>query len=154
MDCEICGRKNARIDAIIEGVKMRVCEDCAKHSKKIIHIEPASEIKKDKKNKNVGKIVIEHEIVDDYGIIIKSARERKGLTRKELAALIDEKESFLKRIEEEEAFPPEKLARKLENALGIKLIEEIREVVQSTKPARQKLELTFGDIAEIKKKNK
>lgn len=147
VDCEVCGKPDARIDAVIEGAKLRVCEGCAKLSKRIIYVEPVAS----RERKESRKAEAEVEIVDDYAVKIKTARERLGITRKELAAQIDEKESFLKHIEEGTASPPDMMARKLERNLKIKLFEEV--TVESGGTAKRKsADVTLGDIVDVKKK--
>jgi uncharacterized protein (TIGR00270 family) len=61
------------------------------------------------------------EIAAGYGATIRAARERKGLTIEELGKMVFEKASFLHRIEAETAKPDRGLAKKLENALGVKI---------------------------------
>ncbi len=61
------------------------------------------------------------EIVDNYGDIVRKAREKMGLTREQLAKILKEKESVIARIENYEMVPDDKLAKKLERVLKIKL---------------------------------
>ncbi|MEM3876096.1 MAG: helix-turn-helix domain-containing protein, partial [Candidatus Micrarchaeaceae archaeon] len=63
------------------------------------------------------------QIIDDYGETIRRARESMGLSLKVLAELLNEKESFLARIEKQKTTPNSKLIEKLEKTLNIKLIE-------------------------------
>jgi len=149
-DCEVCGRKNARIIALVEGLKMRVCENCSKFGK-VLEVE--KEKLKEKKIQLPEEIEVEEDLVEDYAGRVKSAREKKGWTREELAAKLNEKESFLKKVELGEMPPTDRLAEKLEKALGIKLYE----VVEISKPTRSKSGkegTTLGDLIEIKKKKK
>ncbi|MCS7109795.1 MAG: multiprotein bridging factor aMBF1 [Candidatus Micrarchaeota archaeon] len=148
MDCELCGRSGANIVAQIEGVKMNVCEKCSKYGKIIGKI---SEIKETKIRQKAAKI--ETEIVDNFAEIIRKEREKRGLTIKELASAIAEKESYLDRIERDEVIPDEKVAKKLEKFFNIKLLEEV--VVSEDNIEKFDDEsLTVGDIIEIKKKGK
>ena len=61
------------------------------------------------------------EIVPDFGKRIRKAREAKGLTAKELAMKIFEKESLLHRIENQAIKPSDLMIEKLEKQLGIQL---------------------------------
>jgi len=147
-DCEVCGRGNAKIFALVDGVKMRVCEACSKFGK-VIEVE-----KEHAKIEDTPRgIETEEEIVEDYADIIKNAREKKGITRTELAAQMNEKESFLKKVEAGESPPSDQLADKLEKALKIKLYEVI-EITKTHTPKSSKGETTFGDLIEVKKKKK
>ena len=148
-DCEVCGKGNARIFAIVEGNKLRVCQICAKFGK-VVEIEKEEVKMKSSLSK---EIEVEEDLAEDYAERIKSAREKKGWTRDELAAKLNEKESFLKKVELGEMQPTDKLSDKLEKALGIKLYE----VVEITKPSKSKSGkegTTLGDLIEIKKKKK
>ena len=62
-------------------------------------------------------------LTEGFGEKIRLARQKRGLLIKELAQQIFEKESFLHKIEQGKHAPDERLARKLEKFLGIKLIE-------------------------------
>ena len=148
MDCELCGRSDARAVALIEGAKVRVCDKCAEYGK-VLYKEAVVPEKKEQKNLQ-SKPEIEVDIVENCGEVIKAARERVGLSRHELAAKVDEKESFLRRIEEGVAVPDEKLAKKLEHAIKIRLFEEV--TLPTEKKGKEKKETTLGDLVEIKKK--
>ena len=148
-DCEVCGTDNSRIIAIVDGVKMRVCENCAKFGK-VVEIEKEKSVGK---KQLPGKIEVEEEIVEDYAERIKSARQKKGLSTTELAKLVAEKESFLKKVEAGEIPPTDKLADKLGKALSIKLYE-IVEIAAPETPKSSKQGTTFGDLIEMKKKKK
>jgi len=156
MECEICGRKGAKFLIDIEGSKMKVCEECSKLGKILsIEREETEKVKRIKERAALRKEEKEIVIVDDYTEVIKKGREKANLTRKELGALVNEKESFLRRIEEGKTIPTEKLAKKLEKALEIDLFEEINSDLTSAKQSKRKeTELTFGDLADLKSKRK
>jgi putative transcription factor len=154
MDCELCGRPDANIIAVVEGIKMTVCEKCSKYGKEIGMLKDKKEERAEKRGeKKSEKTEIELELVEDYGKKIKAEREKKGMSLKQLASAIAEKESYIDRIENEDVIPSEKVARKLEKFFNIKLLEEI---VTSSGEIEIKDEdtITLGDIIEIKKKNK
>ncbi len=147
MDCELCGRPNANAIAIVEGVQMNVCEKCEKHGKVI-----SKSYDEDKKPKQqISKKEIE--LVDDYADRIKDARNKKGMTIRQLAAAVAEKESYMDRIEKEETTPTESTARKLEKFLNIKLLHEV-ELSANKNVLKRNDAITLGDIIEIKKKEK
>lgn len=153
MDCELCGRHEVRIDAMIDGIKMRVCENCSRFGK-VVFIEPEESAAADSLGEQ-RKSDIEFEMVDNYSTLIKQARTKKGMTCKELAAAIAEKESFLDRIEKGQAVPTEKIGIKLEHFLKIKLFESVDEGAGATKMRpKQSQGLTLGDTVDIKPKKK
>lgn len=62
------------------------------------------------------------ELVEDYGLRVKQARTRMGLTQEELASQIGEKVTVIKKIEQGELKPSIDLVRKLEKFLKIRLL--------------------------------
>ncbi len=70
---------------------------------------------------------MDHEIeegmegMEGYGRKIKEARERAGLKQAELAKRINEKQSLLRKIENEEIIPTDEVRRKIERVLDISL---------------------------------
>ena len=66
------------------------------------------------------------ELVDDYGGAIRAAREAKGLDQEKFAELIQEKRGILAKIESNNLIPDDKIIKKIEKALGIKLTETVQ----------------------------
>jgi len=85
--------------------------------------------------------------VDNYGKRIIETRKRMNLTREEFAKKINERESVIKRIENEEMRPNETLTKKIERFLKIKLKQPYEKKKTARKP--RKGELTIGDIIEV-----
>jgi putative transcription factor len=63
------------------------------------------------------------EVVPDYDERIRGAREAAGLSQAELGDQLNEKASFIRKLEHGESLPSDDLRRKLEGALDIELIE-------------------------------
>jgi putative transcription factor len=63
------------------------------------------------------------EVVADYDERIRSARESAGLSQAELGDQLNEKASFIRKLERGESLPSDDLRRKLERALDIELLE-------------------------------
>jgi len=91
-------------------------------------------------------------LVSNYNTLIRQARENMGLTQADLAKLIGEKESIVRRLESGRMAPTLELAKKLEKVLKIKLYEVVRQEQEFPKP--QSFQLTLGDVAEVKERNK
>lgn len=101
-------------------------------------------------------------VVEGYSRIVSQAREAAGLTRAELARKLLIFENVVERIEEGKLKPSEDVARKLETALKITIIEEAKKEEAPSareRPAefshghrRAPRELTLADIVTIKKK--
>ncbi len=91
------------------------------------------------------------ELVQDYGQVIRRAREALQLSQEELSRKIAEKNSVLQKIEGGRLVPPEALVQKLERTLKIRIVQEVSEVPIDGKAAHPE-ELTLGDIAVMRKK--
>jgi putative transcription factor len=145
----------------IEGAELDVCGQCAKYG---------TEVQKQKKPepRKGGPVVrtittparktrdvldlIEGEIVDDYGERIRKARMERGLSQKDLAMELKEKELLIKKIEKGDLIPEDDLRMKLERALSIRLIDVPDEAETKNKPG--KVVPTLGDVISIKKVHK
>ncbi len=95
---------------------------------------------------------MEGEITEDYGQKIRKARMEKGLSAKELALQIKEREHLIKKIENGELIPEEVVRKKLEKVLGIRLIDA--PINEEEKKVQSKLTPTLGDLTTIKKVKK
>ncbi|MBS7642616.1 MAG: multiprotein bridging factor aMBF1 [Candidatus Bathyarchaeia archaeon] len=131
--CELCGRKASRTVKIeIEGALIDVCSECASKAK-------ARVLREIKKNYTTAKskpstssnirrddisVELESRVLrQDYGRVIKEAREKQGLRIEDLARIIGEKSSVIQRIEAGKLKPDSDLARRLEKVLKISLFE-------------------------------
>jgi len=149
MNCEMCGKETEDLyNAIIEGTNLKVCERCAKHGKIIKKIKPfvlPKKIKRIAQPKEPEMEIVEA-VVDDYAKKIRDARSKSGMTQKEFAKKINEKESLLHKIETGAFKPSLPTAKKLQKILRIKLVEE-REEEEIEMPKEKKGgALTIGDI--------
>lgn len=85
------------------------------------------------------------ELVDDYGGVIREAREAKGMDRKQFAASISEKEITISKIESNSLVPDDKIIKKIEKALDIKLTETVQSGV-SVGPGGTTNRMTLGNF--------
>jgi putative transcription factor len=164
--CEVCGRKihGKPVKALIEGAKLTVCSECSKHgtiiweeeTKQTATLKPkpkmtqAPTLKVQTAGKAQTVLGGTLELVDDYDVRVRQAREKLGLTHEELGKRINEKVSVLKKIETRKIKPDDKLAAKLEHALRIKLLvpaSEEKVPVATSKPSSHGL--TIGDIIQF-----
>lgn len=121
----MCGRETKDIYILnVEGVELRACARCAK-GKKVIRTEFEQAATRKNESKPSKQLKEEEKpIVENYGAIIRQARERMKIPIKVLAEMLNEKEHYLVRVEEQKTEPNLALARKLEKELKIKLTEE------------------------------
>ena len=92
------------------------------------------------------------ELASDYDVRIRKARQRMGLDQKKLAAKIQEKKSIIAKLETRSMRPDDRLMKKLEGALGIKLTEEIE--VENVRKTSSSGSFTIGDLIMMKMKDK
>ena len=142
MNCEICGKpiEGRPIRTKIDGSVLEVCKECSKFGRvqkdtplerKFVSRNKKGNPQRPKANKqNVQRRRREEpmdELVEDYNVLIRKARESKGWTREELGAKMYEKVSVINRIESGKMEPDIKLAKKFEKTLGITIIEKYDE---------------------------
>ena len=122
MQCELCGKNTALFKAEIESVEMSVCQDCTKFGSILNKLQTfeAPKIKTAAISKRRSEL--NEEIVENYGRLIKRAREKLDFTQEELAKKLNEKESLITKLENNSILPSLELARKIEKQLNISLI--------------------------------
>lgn len=125
-ECEVCGAeiKGAAQYVVIGDSKLRVCKACAHYGTVVV----------ENKNVRAGPVVhpkansrlyeqmnhdLEVEVEEDYGRKLKEAREKAGLKQTELANRINEKQSLLRKIENEEIVPSDEVMRKIKRVLNL-----------------------------------
>lgn len=138
--CELCGKEGPVITAVVEGSQMTVCQACAKFGKIIrrpVGITGKAPVAKAPEASEI--------VVSEYAQLIRSAREKSGMTQKDFAMKLNEKESVIHKLENGQFVPPISMARKLEKMLHVKLVvvEEEEEVEAGKKGSGP---LTIGDI--------
>ncbi len=149
--CEVCGipiRDKVYI-VEIENAILRVCKNCAKLGKvlRVVSVEESEKALEEAEKERKGAYEIVYEYVPNYNELIKREREKRGLTQRQLAQMLGIKESLLHKIESGEAYPDEKLARKLEKMFNIKLMEKKKIYIGEEKA--KDVEVTLGDLVEI-----
>ena len=93
-------------------------------------------------------------LADDFGKIIHDARLSKNLSRLQLAEKVFIRENELAGFEENRLKPVESVAKKIEYALGVKLLSE-ESVLESTARqfrAKKGDDFSLADVVKIKKK--
>ncbi|MGA1847791.1 MAG: multiprotein bridging factor aMBF1 [Thermoplasmatota archaeon] len=157
-DCERCGR-NTRLQLVeIEGARMYVCPDCARHGKIIQdrpqkETSPAPHVHRPRPPRPPKPDALTNrtlELAEDFPRRIQRARERKGWSREDLGRKINERVSIISKLEHGEIHPPDSLVKKLERALEVKLMELIEEV--HTQGAAGSRGMTLADFIVQKKK--
>ena len=120
MDCEICGRDDDLKLVTLRGTRMMVCSKCNKYGVDV----PQTYLPNVKKTVAFEGDEDSFEFAENYSKLIQKARQQKGLKRKELAMKINESESYISKVEAGKIKPTEKVVKKLEKFLGIKIHSE------------------------------
>lgn len=153
-ECEICGKPTATQYGIqIEGTEMRVCKNCSE-GKAVIAMYGKVQAEKTQRPAYFTRkqeIPAEDEMVDNYGERIRKARESLSLSMMVVAEKLNEKESTLRRVEEEKMLPGPVLVKKLEKELGIKLVRPA-ELKQKAEGYSKAGSMTLDDVAFKKEK--
>lgn len=151
VQCEMCGTETATPKTVkVEGAELQVCADCADFGTEVTTTESSSTTTKystettgsstgsrQSQSSSSGQTsstssrsrsrrdMFEEmdEIATDYDERIRRARESAGLSQAELADQLNEKASFIRKLERGESLPNDTIRRKLERALEIDLAE-------------------------------
>jgi len=121
-ECEVCGKESAGKRAEIDGVILEVCDNCAKLGKEVyqprkVFIQPHQGISRAPKPESIEAT---KELVPDFAMKIRKAREKANLTQDEAAMKMGLSHLIYKRIES--GFKPdEATTRKIERFFGINL---------------------------------
>lgn len=164
MICELCGKDVTFLRKVtIEGVQLEVCSECAKFGIESKKAEPEKEKgpqpviakrlevrEKRGKPRDVYVAGEKEELLDDLGQVIRHAREKKGLSQKDLAMKINERITILSKIEAGQMRPDDKLVGKLEKELGVKLKEKVADVLAGKESPRGSL--TLADLIRMQQK--
>ncbi len=146
MDCEICGKPDANIKAMIEGTEFTVCHTCSRFGK-IISVQrqkgfvpKRTFIPREKLQET------EEKIIENYGEIIKRSREKLGLSQEDFAKKINEKISLVHKLETSTFEPPIAMAKKIEKFLRIKLVDVVENSSEKGEKIKKTDGLTIGDV--------
>ncbi len=169
LQCEVCGRRITKksYKAIIEGARLIVCSGCAALGSISWEIKPESgkiptRIRKPPKTqlrtskKRQSPLQSTFELVEDYGNRIRQARESQRLSHEDLGKKLNEKVSVLKKLENNKMRPDNRLVKKLQHVLKIRLLVPLAEkefpkqLLNATRPAKT---FTLGDLIQSKKKS-
>lgn len=169
--CEVCGRRifGKPFRVVIEGAKLTVCTDCSKHGKIVWEEEPKPKPAIQKSRILLPSLQVQTkklaetptattmELVEDFHVKIRQAREKLGLSHEDLGKRLNEKVSLLRKIETGKMTPNNSLATRLEHALKIKLIVPASDEKLKIPPAKMvkaaKGEVTLGDLIQFDSKD-
>lgn len=153
IDCEMCGSAAATKRARVDGAVMKVCDECSELGKVLGEIKKDKPVKPKKSgSRSKGKSYFdgktEEVLKENYGKVVRKARENKDWKIEDLAGRLKEKASVVRRIEHGELKPDKKLIKKLEHELDIELYEEVERKKFSGSSSGDGV--TIGDVVDIK----
>ena len=145
--CEMCGKVDELVTADVEGVEMNVCASCSSYGsvKKTasIRVKPQRRIKETEP---------QIKIASNYASLLRSSRQKKGMSQEEFALFLQERVSIVAKWEQGKMQPSVETARKIGRRLDLSLVEsETAETFENTKNKRSDV-LTLGDFVKVRKK--
>ncbi|MCQ1537951.1 TIGR00270 family protein [Methanocalculus taiwanensis] len=168
--CEACGeliRGRSKIVRIEGSKPMKVCDRCARLGTEVqvqTGPRPSSGRTGVGVSQSSGRTatppvrrrrdvfdLIGGDIVEDYADRIREARLEKGMSQKDLALEMKEKEHLIKKIENRELIPEDSVRKKLEAVLDIHLIES-EGMPDDGGGHAEATGTTLGDVIQIKRK--
>jgi putative transcription factor len=125
---------------------MTACRGCSRYGTFISKVE----LPQAKRDAVIMEQAPELELVDEYGRLVREAREKAGMSQEDMAKKLCETINVIKKVEQGRMAPTEKLAAKMQALLKIRLFERVkRESVEPQKRAAGGM--TLGDIVKIKR---
>jgi len=144
VQCEMCGTEVSSPSRVkIEGAELDVCDECTdfgtelktedssststKYSTSSSESSGSSGSSSPSSSSSSGggrrRDMFDEmdEIAQDFNDRIRSARESKGLSQKELAQQLNEKASLIRKLEQGNSLPSDDVRTKIEKSLGIDL---------------------------------
>jgi putative transcription factor len=157
MICEVCGEHITKgFKVKLEGGVVTACLKCSelgevvkKISGKKTSKKPAGVVRKMEVDFDVDGT---EELVEDYAVKIRKAREKEGLKQEELARMINEPSSLIHRIESGRIQPSPMVARKIQKKLNLRLLVPHTEANKVRPQSVDSKPLTLGDMVVVKKK--
>ncbi len=152
MQCELCGAE-AQLEATrVAGSVLRACFACADSGRRATERETLGQQvwvanaleKRARRQRARDEELPERVLVADCGSRVRSARQQRGWDQAQLAQRAAEKKSVIAAVETGAREPDDKLLRKLERLLSLKLTESAAAPVVASN--RRASALTMGDL--------
>ena len=149
----MCGTESAILTARkTSGSVFQVCSNCSSMGSEPTHRESighrayvAQTLEKRQMKTRYLDIEAEDVLVKNFGELVRRGREKLNLDHASLASKISEKKSIVASVEAGNMKPTEKLIKKLENFLKIKLTESV-DLSSDTATSSSNQSMTMGDL--------
>ncbi len=143
----MCGKSTELVVADIEGVELKACDACTRFGT----------IRKRADAPRFTPWPAQPEgpafkVVDHYASLLRSAREKRGMTQEDFAKSLNERESVFVHWEAGSVKPGLEAAQRVGRILGINLVE-LEEILPAKIEAGKRAdELTLGDFIKVRKR--
>lgn len=161
MRCEVCGQeiRGQPFYRIIEGGRMTVCGRCSKFGsgdwdpRQVNRISIQSRPVQPRRARSDLEAAEELELIENYGELIRKSRQKMKLSVEDFANKINEKESVVKKLEQEDINPDSKLIKKVENTLNIRILEVVDATPEVKFSKQASSSRTLADIMKLTQKD-
>jgi len=169
--CEMCGAEKSSLTTTkVEGAELELCDDCKDFGTEVKTESSSTTSTKYSTSSSDGSSSSSSsggtssgggssrrrdmfdqmdEIAGDYDEQIRSAREREGLSREDLAKELNEKASLISKLERGDILPSDDVRGKLEKRLGVSLSEGSDDDTTDWE-TDSSMTQTLGDVVERK----
>ncbi|KPN31267.1 transcription factor [Halolamina pelagica] len=168
--CEMCGAEKSSLTTTkVEGAELELCDDCKDFGTEVKTESSSTTSTKYSTSSSGGSSSSSSsggtstggssrrrdmfdqmdEIAGDYDEQIRSAREREGLSREDLAKELNEKASLISKLERGDILPSDDVRGKLEKRLGVSLSEGSDDDTTDWE-TDSSMTQTLGDVVERK----
>ena len=144
---------------LVEGTRLNLCSNCARFGDeyKGTSSSPGSPVPKsvieDRLQRRERRMqtrdiysATSKELIDNYGAVVRNAREAKGMDLDEFSKSIFERRGIIAKIETNDLVPDDKMIAKLEKALNITLREEVQSGGQVGEGGKKSESMTLSNF--------
>ena len=153
--CEMCGKEAQLVTADVERVELKVCSGCVKYgvvkNNSGARYIPGARSNSPVKLKPIKEEGPQFKVVGAYSSLIRSAREKRGMTQEDFAKFLNERESILAKWEQGSLQPSLGAAQRIGRVLGMNLIEREEAGEVEIKKSKSE-EFTLADFVKVRKR--
>ena len=151
MECDLCG-KPATSKATIEGAKLTVCANCAKHGTDVRSLPQQAPAKRQAAaSTSLTKEELVEQVRPDTAKLLRQHREKLGLNHEQFAAKLQIRASTYHHYESGTTLPDITTARKLEHILKVPLVVHIKTQTPVATAQEEKRGMMMADFMKKKK---
>jgi putative transcription factor len=150
---------------LVKGAKLHACAECSKGrtrvqtripdvdvapvKPKVVRKEPFA-LPQPKPSVPKQELELSLRPMQGYGRLIHKAREGKGMSVEDFSRVVGMRESLIRKIEAEKITPSISDLRRIERALGVRLVEAYSDDMDALIPKSDST-LTLGEVAKMRR---